>query len=93
MSAFDPSRIFVTRGELQLGGRASGYSSDWMALSSWKRIVLSLLVSEITKRTRPCLEVSAYPARVRTPEKVPVLKRAPSPRRSRLALGSKRCSN
>jgi hypothetical protein len=36
-----------------------GYSSDWMALSSRKRIAPSLLVSAITKRTRPCLEVSA----------------------------------
>jgi len=53
------SRIFVTRGDLQLGGRASVYSSDWMVLSSRKRIALSLLVSAITKRTRPCLEVSA----------------------------------
>jgi hypothetical protein len=53
------SRIFVTRGELQLGGRASVYSPDWMALSSRKRIAPSLLVSEITKRTRPWLEVSA----------------------------------
>ena len=42
-----------------LGGPAAGYSPDWMALSSRKRISLSLLVSEITKRTRPWLEVSA----------------------------------
>jgi hypothetical protein len=59
MSAYDPKRIFVPRGELQLGGRASVYSPDWMALSSRKRIAPSLLVSEITKRTRPWLEVSA----------------------------------
>ena len=38
---------------------ASGYSPDWMALSSRKRIAPSLLLSEITKRMRPCLEVSA----------------------------------
>ncbi len=37
----------------------SSYSPDWMALSSRKRIAPSLLLSEITKRTRPCLEVSA----------------------------------
>ena len=36
-----------------------GYSPDWMALSSRKRIVLSLLLSAITKRTRPCSLVSA----------------------------------
>ncbi len=39
--------------------RICGYSSVWMALSSRKRIAPSLLVSAITKRTRPCLEVSA----------------------------------
>ena len=50
---------FATRGELRLAGRACGYSSDRMALSSRKRIAPSLLVSAITKRTRPCLEVSA----------------------------------
>jgi hypothetical protein len=54
-----PKADFVPRGELQLGGRASVYSPDWMALSSRKRIAPSLLVSEITKRTRPWLEVSA----------------------------------
>ena len=37
----------------------SSYNSDRMALSSRKRIAPSLLVSAITKRTRPCLEVSA----------------------------------
>ena len=40
-------------------GGASVYSPNWMALSSRKRIAPSLLVSEITKRTRPWLEVSA----------------------------------
>ena len=35
------------------------YSADWMALSSRKRKVLSSLLSAITKRTRPCWEVSA----------------------------------
>ena len=40
-------------------GGGSGYSPDWMALSNRKRIALSLLLSAITKRTRPCLEVSA----------------------------------
>ena len=34
-------------------GCAFGYSPDWMALSSRKRIAPSLLVSEITKRARP----------------------------------------
>jgi hypothetical protein len=37
----------------------SGYSPDSIARSSRKRISPSLLVSEITKRTRPWLEVSA----------------------------------
>ena len=35
------------------------YSADWMALSSRKRKVLSSLLSAITKRTRPCWDVSA----------------------------------
>src|SRR6187402_2080764 len=35
------------------------YSSDWIALSSRKRIAPSLFVCDITKRTRPYLEVSA----------------------------------
>ncbi len=52
-------RTFGTGGELRLRGRACGYSSDRMALSSRKRIAPSLLVSAITKRTRPCFEVSA----------------------------------
>src|SRR5437764_10329692 len=62
VDVIDPERtlrIFVTRGDFRLGRRASGYSPDWMALSSRKRIAPSLLPSEITKRTRPCLEVSA----------------------------------
>jgi hypothetical protein len=62
VSASDPKRTFadfVTCGELRLGGRASGYSPDWMALSSRKRIAPSLLLSEITKRTRPCLAASS----------------------------------
>jgi hypothetical protein len=41
-----------------------------MALSSRKRIAPLLPPSAITKRTRPCFEVSAQP--VRTPEKVPL---------------------
>jgi hypothetical protein len=35
------------------------YSPDWIARSSWKRREPLLLRSEITNRTRPCLEVSA----------------------------------
>ena len=41
------------------GGRNSSYSPDSMARSSRKRISSSLLVSEITKRTCPWLEVPA----------------------------------
>ena len=52
-------RTVGTRGQFRLGGRVYGYSSDWMASSSRKRIVPSLLVSAITKRTRPCFDVSA----------------------------------
>jgi hypothetical protein len=37
----------------------SDYSSDTIVRSSRKRISSSLLVSEITKRTRPWLEVLA----------------------------------
>ena len=40
-------------------GAPRPYSSDWIALSSRKRIAPSLLVSAITKRTRPWPEVSA----------------------------------
>ena len=56
ISANDPKltfRIFVARGELRFGGRAAGYSPAWMALSSRKRIAPSLLLSAITKRSRP----------------------------------------
>ena len=49
----------LNHGELRLGGRACGYNSVRMALRSRKRIAPSLLVSAITKRTRPCLDVSA----------------------------------
>ena len=57
-SAFDPN--FCERvGKHRRGGRNSGYSPDSIARSSRKRISPSLLVSEITKRTRPWLEVSA----------------------------------
>src|SRR5262245_36332072 len=51
--------FFVTRGKFDSAGGAASYSSDWMALSNRKRIAPSLLVSAITKRTRPCWEVSA----------------------------------
>jgi hypothetical protein len=53
MSAFDPKRTLETSTQI------SGYSPDSMARSSRKRIPPLLLPSEITKRTRPCLEVSA----------------------------------
>jgi len=51
--------LLWARGEHRPGGRDSGYSPVSMARSSRKRIALSLLLSEITKRTRPCFEVSA----------------------------------
>ena len=43
----------------RLGGENPGYSPDLIAWSSRKRISSSLLVCEITKRTRPWLGVSA----------------------------------
>src|SRR5262249_55407072 len=52
--------IFYERvGKDRRGGRDSGYSPDRVSRSSRKRISPSLLVSAITKRTRPWLEVSA----------------------------------
>ena len=36
-----------------------GYSSDWIARSSWKRLAPLLLRREITNRTCPCHEVLA----------------------------------
>ena len=56
------SDIALAELDSRLGcGRPGGlrYNSDRMAFSSRKRIAPSLLVSAITKRTRPCLEVSA----------------------------------
>jgi hypothetical protein len=52
MSASDPKRTLGTSTQI------SGYSPDSMARSSRKRLPPLLLASEITKRTRPCLEVS-----------------------------------
>ena len=49
-------RVF---GSNSCSGPACDYNSDWIELSSRKRIAPSLLVSAITKRTRPCFEVSA----------------------------------
>ena len=46
-------------GKHRRGGRNCGYSPDSIVRSSRKRISSSLLVSEITKRTRPWPEVSA----------------------------------
>ena len=40
------------------GDQGLGYSSDVMARSNWKRIAPSLLLSAITKRTRPWFAVS-----------------------------------
>ena len=48
----DPKRTLGTSTQI------SDYSPDSMALSSWKRSA-PLLLSEITKRTRPCFAVSA----------------------------------
>ena len=50
----DPTPIYTSTRQARFG-----YSADWMAWSSRKRIAPSLLRSEITKRTRPWLEVSA----------------------------------
>src|ERR1700719_4462266 len=54
-----PRHHAMPKSEHRLGGRYSGYSPDTIARSSRKRISPSLLVSEITNRTRPWLEVSA----------------------------------
>ena len=63
MSANDPKAStadFLERARtIEAAGETSRYSPASMALSSWKRIAPSLLLSEITKRTRPCFEVSA----------------------------------
>jgi hypothetical protein len=59
------SAHFVRRSGLQTfmsawgARRDSGYNPDSMARSNRKRISSSLLVSEITKRTCPWLEVPA----------------------------------
>jgi hypothetical protein len=66
-------RLFSTRKEYRLGGQNCAYSPDSIARRSRKRMEPLLLRSEITKRTRPCPEVSAKPASVRTPETAPVL--------------------
>jgi hypothetical protein len=46
-------------GKHRRGGRNCGYSPDSIVRRRRKRILSSLLVSEITKRTRPWPEVSA----------------------------------
>jgi hypothetical protein len=49
----------IIRGSMTSMRSTPGYKSDSIARSSRKRISPSLLASEITKRTRPWLEVSA----------------------------------